>query len=123
MLKWTKTEIGNFTDLYHKAVAPDEMLSPFINGHLVLEFMLRKLVSIYDPALTPHADSLNHYRLIKLNNEIGTISDLQRDVLLKINQIRNKFAHDLIVRPSTGELRALFRDAQAAFSDFGVTPF
>lgn len=110
-------EIDSFTTLHQKAVDPRRLTSPFINGHLVVEFLLRKLIQIYDPALTRQAVDLNHAGLISLNYEHGTISNTQKDVLVKINRMRNKFAHQLSYQPSLTELTELFKDCSGAFSD------
>ena len=103
--------------LYERAVAPQRLMSPFITGHLVVEFLLRKLVQIHDPTLTQQTEDLNHFRLIKLNHDIGTITTSQRDALLDINKMRNKFAHRITYEPSITDLNELFKKCKIAFSD------
>jgi hypothetical protein len=110
--------IDSFTALYERAVDPQRLMSPFITGHLVVEFLLRKLVQIYDASLTRHADDLNHARLISLNHDIGTITDVQKDALVDINKMRNKFAHRITYEPTLADLEALFTKCKTAFSDF-----
>ena len=107
----------SFTALYERAVDPKRMTSSFITGHLVVEFLLRKLIQIYDPSLTRHSDDLNHARLISLNHDIGTISDKQKNVLVEINRMRNKFAHRITYEPTRQELQTLYTNASGAFTD------
>lgn len=109
--------IDSFAALYEKAVGPGTLTAPFISGHLVVEFLLRKLVQIYDPSLTRLSDDLSHARLIQLNHDLGTISDTQRETLVVINKMRNKFAHDITYQPTIPELKSLFVLANKSFSD------
>jgi hypothetical protein len=44
--------VDSFTALYERAVDPQRLTSPFITGHLVIEFLLRKLIQIYDGSLS-----------------------------------------------------------------------
>lgn len=110
-------KISTFTELYERAVAPNGLISPFISGHLVVEFLLRKIIQTYDPTLMALSEDLTHARLINLTHEIGGISKEQKDVLSTINKIRNKIAHDIVYFPSLGELKALFSSASSAFTD------
>lgn len=109
--------IASFTDLYQKVVGPGSVTSAVIAGHLTIEFLLRKLVSQYDTKLQSLADDLNHAKLVALNREIGTISAPQAAVLLQINQLRNKLAHQISYVPSIAELKAIFDAAAEAFTD------
>jgi hypothetical protein len=109
--------IASFTELYEKAVGSGTCVGPFITGHLVIEFLLRKLIQIYDPALSRLADDLNHARLIQLNYDLGTIDDSQRETLVLINKTRNKFAHQITYEPTIEELKALYILAARSFSD------
>lgn len=79
--------------------------------------MLKKLVTIYDHKLSQIADDLNHARLIQLNFDIGTISDKQREALVAINKMRNKFAHEITYEPSVEDLKLIFKKASVAFED------
>jgi hypothetical protein len=114
----TQREENDFIDLYFKATNPQMITSSVIAGHLMIEFLLRKLIQAYDPALSKLSDTLGHYRLINLNYDLGLITDKQRGVLVTINKIRNKFAHDITYHPSIRELVELFRLAINAFDDF-----
>ncbi|WP_019703256.1 hypothetical protein [Paracidovorax oryzae] len=113
----SNNDIASFTDLYQKVAGPGSVTSAVIAGHLTIEFLLRKLVSQYDTKLQSLADDLNHARLVALNREIGTISASQAAVLLQINQLRNKLAHQISYVPSIAELKVIFDAAAAAFTD------
>ena len=91
--------IPSFSELYEHAVGERPWLGAFLSGHLAVEFMLRKLISQYDPKLTTFADDLRHKQLIDLNGQIGTINTAQKDVLISINQMRNKLAHQITYDP------------------------
>ena len=63
------------------------------------------------------ADELRHKQLIDLNGQIDTISIAQKDVLISINQMRNKLAHQITYDPSIDEMMALWTQAANAFTD------
>lgn len=113
----SNNDIVSFTDLYQKVAGPGSVTSAVIAGHLTIEFLLRKLVSQYDPKLQSLADDLNHAKLVALSREIGTISAAQAAVLLQINQLRNKLAHQISYVPTIAELKLLFDAAAKAFTD------
>lgn len=83
----------------------------------MVEFMLVKIIEISSPKLLDFAEDLNHFRLVKLANGLGLINDYQTDVLLEINKVRNKFAHDLTFKPTVDEMKQLFLIAKQNFSD------
>jgi hypothetical protein len=109
--------IPTFSELYQHALGDRPWLGAFLSGHLAVEFMLRKLISLYDVKLTAFADELRHKQLIDLNGQIGTISAAQKDVLIAINQMRNKLAHQITFDPSIDEMMALWTQAANAFTD------
>lgn len=109
--------IPTFTDLYQHALSDRHWLGPFLSGHLTVEFMLRKLIAQYDTNLAPLADRIRHFQLIELNQQIGTITEQQKDALLSINQMRNNLAHQITYDPSIDEVKALWRKVAGAFSD------
>jgi hypothetical protein len=109
--------IASFTQLYERAVKEREFLSDFVTGHLVLEYLLRKIVSMYDPALSRIANDLNHFRLITLNADIGSINEREREALVRINTIRSKLAHQITYEPTLEEFKEIFRLCECAFSD------
>lgn len=109
--------IRDFPELYEKMVEDRPILGSFLSGHLAIEYLLRKLISIYDPALTKISDDLTHARLIDLNYDIGTINQTRRDVLRMINKMRNKFAHEISYQPKLDDLKQILLAASLAFTD------
>jgi hypothetical protein len=110
--------IITFTDLYERTVSEGSLISVFITGHLVLEFLLIKIIEISQPKLLGLAEELNHYKLIQLVYGLNFINEDQRDVLVLINKIRNKFAHKITYSPTIEEIESLFKKASSAFEDF-----
>lgn len=112
-----KKAINNFTELYKATVSGDSLISGFIQGHLVVEFLLVKIIGISQPKLLDLAEGLNHHRLIQLVYGIGHISEGQRDTLILINQMRNKFAHHLTFEPTIEEVKQILLKASESFDD------
>lgn len=111
-------QYDSFSDLYHKAVEGNHFLTSFIPGHLMLEFLLIKLIQIYDPQLAKISERLSAYQLIDLANELRLIGDDQAIVLKKINRIRNQLSHYITYQPTLEEIRELFQLAADASEDF-----
>jgi hypothetical protein len=109
--------IRTFTDLYERTVGDDSLVSSFIKGHLVVEFLLVKIVELSQPKRLNFAEGLNHYKLIQLVNGLGHISEGQKDTLILINQMRNKFAHQLTYEPSISDLKLILSKAAESFHD------
>jgi hypothetical protein len=107
-----------FEDLYHYVAASEEVVGQVLAGHLAIEFLLRKLVCQYDPRLEELADGLTHARLISLNRELGTLSPGRAEVLVQINGLRNRFAHEISYALELPELSGLFDAASGAFTDY-----
>lgn len=112
-----KKLINNFTELYEATVSGDSLISGFIQGHLVVEFLLVKIIEISQPKLIDLAEGLNHYRLIQLAYGLGHLTEGQRDTLISINQMRNKFAHHLTYKPPIEDVKQIFVKASKSFHD------
>lgn len=112
-----KDNVKNFSGLYQHVTEGNRLQSVLLPGHLAIEFLLRKLISQYDPRLSKLSDDLNHARLIELNLELENITNEQRNVLVTINSLRNKLAHQLTFSPTIEELVPLWVAASKAFSD------
>jgi hypothetical protein len=110
-------KIETFSDLFFRAMEPNIFLSSFILGHLMIEFLLIRIVEISSPRLTEFAENLNHFKLIQLVFGLGLISDDMRESLLSINRMRNKLAHNISFVPTIQEYRQILLQAQQAFSD------
>jgi methyl-accepting chemotaxis protein len=113
-----ESQYDSFSDLYHKAVEGNHFLTTFIPGHLMLEFLLIKLLQIYDPNLAKIAERLSAFELINLAKELDLISDEQETVFKKINAIRNKLSHYIAYQPTMEEVKELFQLAASASEDF-----
>lgn len=117
-MKRPKTDsITSFTDLYFRMVGDRPFIGALLTGHLAVEFLLKKIVRRYDEKLEQHVDTLRHKDLIALNRQIGTINKEQYEVLVSINALRNKIAHQISYEPTLSELLRLWRQASQAFSD------
>nr|WP_319570415.1 hypothetical protein [uncultured Draconibacterium sp.] len=109
--------INTFSDLYEKTVTEDNLLSSFMTGHLVIEFLLVRIIKLSQPKLVDFAEGLNHYKLIQLVFGLSYIDEKQKEVLLLINKMRNKFAHHLTFEPTIIELEEILTKASKAFND------
>lgn len=118
-----KLNIKSFTDLYEENIGDNPLLSSFIKGHLTVEFLLKKIIEFARPKLLSFAEGLNHSRLIELNYGLEYISEGQRETLVLINKLRNKFAHQITFNPSIDELKLIFTKASGSFVDLtdGIT--
>lgn len=114
-----KENIESFTELFEKALLNDDRhyLYQFITGHTMIEYLLFKIVSIKEPNLTHYSENLNHKNLIELVSGLNLITKEQKHVLLAINTMRNKFAHNIGYMPSVKDFGILVNEAIAAFSD------
>lgn len=113
----TKKKVNNFTELYEATVSGDSLIAGFIKGHLVVEFLIIKIIEISQPKLIDLAEGLNHFRLIQLAHGLGHLTEDQRDALISINQMRNKFAHHLTYEPPVEDVKQIFIKASKSFSD------
>lgn len=112
------TSIKSFTTLYDRMITERPFISSLVTGHLAIEFLLRRLASQHGPAVGQRdPNTMRHHALITLNNQVGIISDAQRDVLTGINSLRNKLAHEISYEPTITELSELWQKAKHAFSD------
>ena len=104
-------------DIYYETLNERPDLGWFLQGHMVVEFMLRKRLSERNPELAHQLRKASFFSVLKaaLNNDI--VSQSAYDVLSQINIIRNKYAHELNYRPTLEEWIDLWSSAQNAFSD------
>lgn len=110
-------KVQSFSELYEHTVSGESLLSDFIKGHLVIEFLMIKIIEKSNPQLLLFAEGLNHYKLIQLIHGLNLITDDQQEVLMLINKMRNKFAHQLTFEPPLNDLKIIFEKAAIAFSD------
>lgn len=110
-------KINSFSELYEKTVSSDSFISLFIPGHLVIEFLLVKIVEISQPKLLDFAEGLMHFKLIQLTYGLGHINEEQKDCLTLINKMRNKLAHDITFEPSVVDIGEILLAASKSFTD------
>lgn len=110
--------VKHFEDLYHYAAGPEEMLAQVLTGHLAIEFLMRQLVFMYDQRLASLADELSFARLISLLRDLELVSLQRADVLMQINKLRNRYAHEIGYAPELADLLPIFQDAKSAFTDY-----
>ena len=112
--------ISNFSELFEKSVGlinDNSFIAHYISGHLMIEFLLVKCVELKIPSLSNFIESLNHNKLIQLAHGLNLINDDMKDVLVLVNSMRNKFAHNISYRPSIMEYKNLIQLAKNAFHD------
>lgn len=109
--------VQSFSELYEHTVSGDNLLSDFIKGHLVIEFLMIKIIEKSKPQLLQFAEGLNHYRLIQLTHGLDLITDDHKKVLTLVNKMRNKFAHQLTFEPPLNDIKNILEKATNAFSD------
>ena len=112
--------ISNFTELFEKSIGltqDNSFISHYISGHLMIEFLLVKCVELKTPSLTKFVESINHRKLIELAHGLNLINADMKEVLISINSMRNKLAHNILYRPSIIEYKILIQSAKNAFHD------
>lgn len=107
-----------FEDLYHYVAASTEMIGQVLTGHLAVEFLLRRLLTQYDPNLASHVDELSYARLVALSRDVGVMSPARAQVLVQINALRNRYAHAIRYDAEVSEITSLFVGAEHAFTDY-----
>ena len=97
--------------IYNKA---DKTFLIVIRGHIYIEYLLNKMI---DAKKKENDEEVIGFRkkLIFLKNA-GVIKDEMKDYLFGLNEIRNKYAHDLKYKPNYEEAHGLARKAQKAGS-------
>ncbi|MFM0042142.1 hypothetical protein [Paraburkholderia sediminicola] len=114
----TSQSVELFEELYHYVAAPTEMVGQVLAGHLAIEFLMRRLLSQYDPKLAAHVDDLSHARLVALCHDVGVLSPERAHVLALVNALRNRYAHAIRYDPEVSEITTLFSAAAVAFTDY-----
>lgn len=112
--------ISNFTELFEKSVGltrDNSFIAHYISGHLMIEFLLVKCIELKTPSLTNFVESLNHRKLIELAHGLNLINQNMKEVLISINSMRNKLAHNISYRPSITEYKNLIQLAKNTFHD------
>lgn len=97
----------------------DESFQLFLRGHLYLEAILSEIIdrSLAVPDAVNELASM-FYRKVKLVRALGKVSPEVEELLLKINEIRNKMAHKLDFTLTFDVAFALVTKASQAGIDF-----
>ncbi|MBA6339422.1 hypothetical protein H4J59_00040 [Colwellia sp. MB02u-10] len=110
-------KISSPLELFGRAVDPSNFISTYILGHLWIERLLFHIIKIKTGKSERAIERLTHAKLIDLIDSLNILEPLQLKTLRKINQTRNKLAHDISYDFSITEFRSLVHLAQSAFSD------
>lgn len=94
-------EIHSIVDFYYQY---DENLIYYIKGHLFLEYIMN---TISEKALNKRKNTFSKKIYLLYNNNL--ISEKEKDLLVAINKLRNKIAHDLDFKLSFDELFGLVK--------------
>jgi hypothetical protein len=113
-----KKEIETFEELTEKILVKGDFLSTYLRGHLMIEFLYVKILQIKPTKYSINIKSMQHSKLINALANLGYIDFSEKEVLLKMNKIRNKFSHSLNYFPSTIEMKSLFTHTQSIFPEF-----
>ena len=111
-------KISCFTDLFDETFLTESpFLSHFIKGHLMLEFLMLKCVEITFPEKMNHVEKLTHFKLIIFLYDNKIIPLKLKDILISINRMRNKFAHNIAYEPSISEYEEILLEAKSFSQD------
>lgn len=94
-------EIHSIVDFYYQY---DENLIYYIKGHLFLEYIMN---TISEKALNKRKNTFSKKIYLLYNNNL--ISEKEKDLLVAINKLRNKIAHDLDFKLTFDELFCLVK--------------
>lgn len=113
-----KVVIQSFEELYHYVAGPQERLGQVLAGHLAIEFLLRQHILLYDQNLASLSDELSFARLVSLVRDLKIVSDQRSIVLLEINRLRNRYAHEIRYEPEISDLLPIYKAAKGAYTDY-----
>ncbi len=104
-------------DIYYETLNEHPDLGWFLQGHMVIEFILRKRLDERNVELAHKLRKSSFYSVLRASYNNGILDSTSHDVLEEINNIRNKYAHELNYRPNKAEWISLWESAQRVFSD------
>lgn len=91
-------------------------MSAFITGHLIIESILVQLIDLKEER--ENTFKKNFPTKIKMCIDLKLITPVMGEYLKKVNQLRNKLAHNLGYRLSFEEVFSLCKEASEAGIDF-----
>ncbi|HEW9975280.1 TPA: hypothetical protein VGT13_002238 [Shewanella algae] len=104
-------------EVYYRTLEDRPDIGWFLQGHIVVEYMLRKRIVDLRGAASKKFDKSGFYKVLLEAEKLGVVSEDQKEVLEKINSIRNKYAHELDYVPDLSEWLDIWRSAKCAFND------
>ncbi|MBU1219429.1 hypothetical protein KKF34_15990 [Myxococcota bacterium] len=104
-------------DVYYRTLEDRPDIGWFLQGHIVVEYMLRKRISDVNGVFPRKLDKGGFYRILLEAEKLGVVNKKQKLVLDKINSMRNKYAHKLNYVPTLSEWLDIWRSAKDAFTD------
>lgn len=97
----------------------DESFQMFIRGHLYIEALLGEIIERAYVKSKAHVEvSTMFFRKVKLVRAIGRLSESFEELLLSINQVRNRLAHRLDFSLDFGSVFEIAQKAYIAGVDF-----
>lgn len=104
-------------NIYYETLNERPDIDWFLQGHVVIEYMLWKRLEVSNPSLGYELRKSSFHRILNAAYINGIIHLKSKEVIEQINKIRNKYAHELTFRPTLADWFHLWESAQAAFSD------
>ncbi|MCS6235820.1 hypothetical protein [Shewanella baltica] len=104
-------------DLYYRTLEDRPDIGWFLQGHIVVEYMLRKRLVDITGSTSKKLEKSGFYKVLLEAEKYGVVNKDQKVVLEKINSIRNRYAHELDYLPQLSEWLDIWRSAKAAFCD------
>jgi hypothetical protein len=104
-------------EVYYRTLEDRPDIGWFLQGHIVIEYMLRKRLHDIKGSASRKLDKSGFYKVLLEAEKHGVVNKNQRSVLEKINSMRNQYAHELDYSPKLSEWLDIWRNAKAAFSD------
>ncbi|MCE4937549.1 hypothetical protein [Aliivibrio fischeri] len=104
-------------DIYYETLNERPDIGWFLQGRMVIEYMLRKRLELKNKELAYKLRNSSFFSILQASYNNGIIDSKSRNVLDSINKIRNQYAHELTYRPTLLEFISLWEEALCAFSD------
>lgn len=104
-------------EVYYRTLEERPDIGWFLQGHIVVEYMLRKRLVDITGSASKKLEKSGFYKVLLEAEKHGVVNKDQKNVLEKINGIRNRYAHELDYIPQLSEWLDIWRSAKAAFCD------
>ncbi|QYJ88954.1 hypothetical protein [Shewanella halotolerans] len=104
-------------EVYYRTLDERPDIGWFLQGHIVVEYMLRKRLVDITGSASKKLEKSGFYKVLLEAEKHDVVNKDQKNVLEKINGIRNRYAHELDYTPQLSEWLDIWRSAKAAFCD------